>query len=416
MSEPSSGKRKRRVLIIVENLPVPFDKRVWHEATTLVGAGYEVSVICPMGREARERHEVLEGVHIYRHPMPLEASGAAGYLVEYATALFWELVLSLRVFATRGFDVVQACNPPDLLFLVAGLYKLLFGRKFVFDHHDLCPELYEAKTGRRGPFWQLLRLSERLTFALADLVISTNESYRRLAIERGGKRPEQVHVVRNGPNLNRVRPGPPQEALKRGRRHLVGYVGLIAEQEGLQYLLEAARHIVHTRGRSDVGFAIVGDGPALGRMKALAASLGVADHVRFTGHVSDAELFAILNTADVCVNPDEYNELNDKSTMNKIMEYMALGKPIVQFDVTEGRHSAEDASLYARRNDALDFAEKILELLADPERRARMGAIGQARVHRELAWMHQAPKLLAAYETLFTARGQLAGAAAARSR
>jgi glycosyltransferase involved in cell wall biosynthesis len=402
MSQPPNGGRKRRVLIIVENLPVPFDKRVWHEATTLVSAGYEVSVICPTGRDGLERHEVLDGVHIYRHPMPLEASGAAGYLVEYASALFWELWLSLRIFATRGFDVIQACNPPDLIFLVAAPYKLL-GRRFVFDHHDLCPELYVAKTGHRGPFWQLLRISERLTFALADLVISTNESYRRLAIQRGHKRPEQVFVVRNGPNLKRVRPGPALEALKGGRRHLVGYVGLIGEQEGIQYLLQAARHIVHVRGRTDIGFAIVGEGPALAQLRELSRELGVDQFVRFTGHVTDAELFAILNTADVCVNPDEYNELNDKSTMNKIMEYMAIGKPIVQFDVTEGRHSAQEASLYARRNNSVDFGEKILELLADPERRLRMGAIGQARVQYELAWIHQAPKLLAAYETLFSA-------------
>jgi glycosyltransferase involved in cell wall biosynthesis len=298
--------------------------------------------------------------------------------------------------------VIQACNPPDLIFLVAAPYKLL-GRRFVFDHHDLCPELYVAKTGRRGPFWQLLRLSERLTFALADLVISTNESYRRLAMQRGHKRPEQVFVVRNGPNLKRVRPGPAQETLKGGRRYLVGYVGLIGEQEGIQYLLQAARHIVHARGRTDIGFAIVGEGPALAQLRELSRELGVDQFVRFTGHVSDAELFAILNTADVCVNPDEYNELNDKSTMNKIMEYMALGKPIVQFDVTEGRHSAQEASLYARRNDSVDFGETILELLADPERRLRMGAIGQARVQHELAWIHQAPKLLAAYETLFSA-------------
>jgi glycosyltransferase involved in cell wall biosynthesis len=402
MSQPPNGGRKRRVLIIVENLPVPFDKRVWHEATTLVGAGYEVSVICPTGRDGLERHEILDGVHIYRHPMPLEASGAAGYLVEYASALFWELWLSLRIFATRGFDVIQACNPPDLIFLVAAPYKLL-GRRFVFDHHDLCPELYVAKTGRRGPLWQLLRLLERLTFALADLVISTNESYRRLAMQRGHKRPEQVFVVRNGPNLKRVRPGPAQETLKGGRRYLVGYVGLIAEQEGIQYLLQAVRHIVHVRGRTDIGFAIVGEGPALAQLRELSHELGVDQFVRFTGHVTDAELFAILNTADVCVNPDEYNELNDKSTMNKIMEYMALGKPIVQFDVTEGRHSAQEASLYARRNDSVDFGEKILELLVDPERRLRMGAIGQARVQHELAWIHQAPKLLAAYETLFSA-------------
>jgi glycosyltransferase involved in cell wall biosynthesis len=394
------SKQPRRILMIVENLPVPFDRRVWNEATTLAQACYEVSVICPTGKGAERRYEVLEGVHIYRHPLPFEAESMLGYLVEYGNALFWELVLSLRIFLTRGFDVIHVCNPPDLIFLVTAFYKLL-GCKFVFDHHDLCPELYEAKRNQRGPLWHLMMILERLTFAAADVVISTNESYRRVALQRGRKEPGRVFVVRSGSNLARVQPGPSQPTLKNGHRYLVGYVGVIGKQEGIQYLLRAARHIVHDRGRTDVGFAIVGSGPALAGMQRLARELGVDDMVRFTGRVSDAELFAILNTADVCVAPDEVNPMNDKSTMNKVMEYMALGKPIVQFNVTEGRYSAQEASLYARANDAIDLAEKLLELLDDPERRVAMGLFGQRRMREVLSWTHQAPLLLAAYEALW---------------
>jgi glycosyltransferase involved in cell wall biosynthesis len=287
-----------------------------------------------------------------------------------------------------------------MIFLVTFFYKL-FGCKFIFDHHDLCPELYEAKRGRRDLLWRLMVALERLTFAVADIVIATNVSYQRIAIQRGQKEPEQVFVVRSGPNLERVRPELPQPAFKNGRRYLVGYVGVIGQQEGVQYLLQAAHHIVHVHSRLDVGFVIVGSGPALEAMQQLAGELGVEHFVRFTGRIGDAELFAILNTADVCVNPDEFNEMNDKSTMNKIMEYMALGKPIVQFDVKEGRYSALGASLYARPNDAVDFAAKILELLDDKQQRAAMGAFGQKRVREELAWVHQAPKLLAAYDAVW---------------
>ncbi|MGE5468263.1 MAG: glycosyltransferase family 4 protein [Ignavibacteria bacterium] len=392
--------RRRRVLILVENLPSPFDRRVWQEATTLRGAGYEVSIVCPTGRGCERRYELIDGIHIHRYPLPLEASGAAGYAIEYGAALLRAGWLALRLFATRGFDVVHACNPPDLFFLIGGFFKL-FGRKFVFDHHDLCPELYEAKFGRRDFFWRLLLAFERLSFRTADVSIATNESYRQIAIDRGGMPRERVFVVRSGPSLERMRILPPQPALKLGRRFLVGYVGVMGRQEGVEYLLQAAQRIVKTCGRNDVHFGLVGGGTSLEEMKALARTLGVADYVTFTGRVPDDELLAMLNTADVCVNPDVANEMNDKSTMNKIMEYMALGKPIVQFDLTEGRWSARGASLYARPNDAADLADKILQLLDDAELRSRMGAVGRARVVGELAWDYEAPKLLAAYAALW---------------
>ncbi|MGU3541089.1 glycosyltransferase family 4 protein [Methylobacterium sp. A54F] len=395
----------RRVLIIVENLPVPFDRRVWSEATALRRAGYVVSVICPKGRGGEVGYEVLDGVHIYRHPLPVEGDGVRGYAIEYGAALFWEFVLAWRVFFTRGFDCIHACNPPDLIFLVAGFFKLVFRRRFIFDHHDINPELYEAKFGRRDWGWRLMLLLERLTFRTADVSIATNESYRRIAIERGGMDPARVHVVRSGPNLSRVRQVPPDPAWRQGRRHLVGYVGVLGQQEGIDLLLEAVRHLVFTRGRTDVQFVIVGGGPALAALKALSHALDVAPYVTFTGRVSDEVLFSALSSADVCVNPDRPNAMNDKSTMNKIMEYMALAKPIVQFDLTEGRVSAGDASLYAENIRPDDFADKILELLADPQRCVAMGLRGQARVVNDLAWPHEERRLLAAYDDLFGSVG-----------
>jgi glycosyltransferase involved in cell wall biosynthesis len=393
--------RGRRVLIIVENLPSPFDRRVWQEATTLRDAGYTVSIICPTGKGYEQKHEVIGDIAIYRHHLPLEAKGAFGYLLEYAAALFWEFVLAWRVLFERGFDVIHACNPPDNIFLVGGFFKLFLRRKFLFDHHDINPELYEAKFRRRDFFYRVMLLWERLTFATADISIATNESYRRIAIERGGMDPAKVFIVRSGPSLERMKIIPPVEALKRGRRFLVGYVGVMGAQEGLDYLLEAARHIIHDLRRDDVQFGLVGDGSELERLRRCARELGAADYVTFTGRVPDRELLEMLNTADVCVNADEFNPMNDKSTMNKIMEYMALGKPIVQFDLAEGRFSAQEASLYARPNDAIDLGDKIVELLDDPERRLAMGNFGRARVERELAWPYEAPKLLAAYDALW---------------
>ncbi len=394
----SAGKR---VLIIVQNLPVPFDRRVWQEATALKAHGHQVAVICPAMREYTARYECLQGIHIYRHPLPLEAKGALGYVLEYASSLFWELVLSLKVLRRHGFDAIHACNPPDNIFLIGLLYKALAGKRFLFDHHDINPELYEAKFGRRDLLYRLVRLSERLTFLVADISIATNESYRRIALERGRMPPERVFVVRSGPSLERLKILPPVPQWKHGRKFLVGYVGVMGAQEGIPYLLEAARHTVRDLGREDVQFVLAGGGPALEDMRRLSARMQLEEYVEFLGRVPDRTLLEVLNTADVCVNCDEVNAMNDKSTMNKIMEYMALGKPIVQFELTEGRFSAREASLYARPNDARDFAQKILTLLDDPARRERMGQFGRHRVERQLAWQYETPKLLAAYEALF---------------
>jgi len=399
----STGKeRKRRVLIVVENLPVPFDRRVWAEATTLTQANYEVSVICPKGKGAERAYEVLEGVHIYRHPLPADREGTAGYLFEYACALFWQSVLSVRVAARRGFDAIHACNPPDLFFLIAIVWKLCFRKRFLFDHHDINPEFYEAKFGKRDFFWRLLRLAERATFGIADVSIATNDSYRDIALQRGKMPSDRVFVVRSGPDLTRVRLVEPALHLKRGRKYLVGYVGVIGEPEGIDLLLRAIAYTVKDRNRHDIAFTIIGSGPELQSMITLSRALGLEDFVNFTGRIPDKELFEILSTADVCVNPDRVNVYNDKSTMNKIMEYMALAKPIVQFETTEGRRSAAGASLYASPDDPVAFAECIVKLLDDTELRILMGKEGRHRVETALAWEFEAPRLLSAYEKLFS--------------
>lgn len=403
----STGKRKS-VLIIVENLPVPFDRRVWSEATTLAANGYDVSVISPALKDYETPYEKIAGVHVYRHPLAQSDDTAVGYLKEYASALHWQFRLAFRIRRERGFDAIHACNPPDLIFIVAVVFKLLFGVKFLFDHHDLGPELYEAKFERRDIFWRLLRLFERLTFFVADVSIATNDSYRKIAIERGGMRPENVFVVRSGPNLEKLTIRPPNPEIRKGAEYLIGYVGVIGRQEGLDLLVEAADIVVRKRGAGKVHFAVVGGGPKLEAMKELASSRGLANAFTFYGRVSDEVLLDVLNTADVCVNPDRATELNDKSTMNKIMEYMALGKPIVQFDLHEGRQSAAGASLYAKPDDPRDFAAKIELLLSQPAKRERMGGLGRERIRLRLSWEHSAPRLLAAYDRLVAGRGRRA--------
>jgi len=390
----------KKILIIVENLPSPFDRRVWQEAMALRDNGAEVSIICPTGKGHEKKYEVIDDIAIYRHGLPHEADNTLGYFFEYTAALFWELVLALKVLITRGFDVIHACNPPDLIYLVAGLFKLL-GKRFIFDHHDINPELYLAKFNKKDFFYKSLLYFEKATFRSAKVCIATNNSYRQIAIDRGGKKPDDVFVVRSGPSLERLKFTTHLESLKKGRAFLVGYVGVVGKQEGLAYLVDACEHIVKQKNRKDVHFICVGDGTELENIKAYVDEKGLSGYFTFTGRISDKEMLEALNTSDICVNPDEYNQMNDKSTMNKVMEYMALAKPIVQFDLAEGRFSAQDASLYARPNDAIDLAEKIVELLDAPNRRKKMGEFGYNRVKDTLAWKYEKENLYKAYRRLF---------------
>jgi glycosyltransferase involved in cell wall biosynthesis len=399
---PGAG---RRVLIVVENLPVPFDRRVWAEATTLAAHGYTVSVVSPKGKGFEADYELLDGVHVYRHDLPPEGNSAGGYLREYGSAIWNELRLALKVRRERGIDVLHGCNPPDLIFLVAWAMRP-FGVRYLFDHHDICPELYEAKFGRRGLLWKAMVLFEWLTFKTASVSIATNESYAEIARRRGGMRPEDVFVVRSGPKIEKLELRPPKPELRKGAKHLIGYVGVIGQQEGLDLLVDSAEHMIRRMGRDDVHFGIVGGGPALEEVQADVRARGLADRFTFTGRAPDDLLLDMLNTADVCVNPDRVTVMNDLSTMNKIMEYMTLAKPIVQFELKEGRASAAEASLYARPNDTVDFAEKIVSLLDDPGKRAEMGRIGRERVQAALSWAHSVPNLLAAYDRIFARMGR----------
>lgn len=393
-------KKKRKILIIVENLPVPFDSRVWKEARALSDTGYLVTVLCPRGKGFKKVHEILEGVHIYRHPAPEEGNSPFGYVWEYGCALFWEVLFGLWIFITRGFDVIQGCNPPDDIFLVALLFRP-FGVRYIFDHHDANPELYLSKYERQDVFFQVLRWMESLTYKTASVVMATNESYKALAIKRGGLDARDVFVVRNGPDLGTFQPVAPQTKLKYGKPFLVGYVGTMSIQEGLDILIDVAANI-KSRGRSEVHFTCVGGGPSLPLLRRMVTERNLEDMFNFTGRVPDQELLEVLSTADVCVNPDKPCEMNDISTMIKIAEYMALGKPVVQFDLKEGRFTASEASLYSDGdNRVADFADKILWLLDHPEERKRMGEFGRKRVAEHLAWRHSVSNLIAAYDRVF---------------
>jgi glycosyltransferase involved in cell wall biosynthesis len=384
----------KHILIIVENLPLPFDRRVWQEATTLKSYGAEVSIICPCMKGYTKRYEEINGIRIYRHPLPSEGRRGLGYLVEYSAAIFWEFILSWKIFFKKRFHIIQGCNPPDLIFLTALFFKLM-GVKYVFDHHDINPELYVAKFGKKGFFYRLMILFERLTFATANYSIATNESYKEIAVRRGKMKKDKVTIVRSGPSLDRLKITPGNIKYRKGRKYLVGYVGVIGEQEGLDLLLEAAKII--TSETNEVQFAIIGGGTDLEKIKKLSKEMGLSDYVDFYGRIPDEDLINILNTADVCVNPDKPTEMNNLSTMNKIMEYMALKKPIVQFDLKEGRYTARDASLYAENNNIKDFAGKILWLLNNDKERVKMGEFGYKRVVDELSWEHESKILVEFY-------------------
>lgn len=385
------------MLVITQNCPVPSDRRVWNELRALKAAGYEVVAICPEGDDRNSgRFERREGIDIFRYA-PRHAGGSAlSYLREYAAA-FWHIRrLARKVAGERGFDVVQASNPPDFLLLAVHFLKRR-GARFIFDHHDLAPELYLARFGSgRGIFFRLAVLLEWLNFRVTDLVIATNESYRRVAIRRGGTRPEDVFVVRSGPELGRFQPVAPNPELRRGREHLISFIGEMAPQDGLDHAIRALGHLRELR--EDWHAVLAGDGPALEGLRALVDELGLNDHVEFAGWLEDVELRTLLCSSDICLAPDPKTPLSDASTLVKIAEYMAMSRPIVAYDLTETRVTADGAASYAGANQPQALALAIAELLDDPERRAAMGRIGRERVERGLSWEHSRVELLAAYE------------------
>lgn len=396
---------QRSVLMIVENLPVPLDRRVWQEACALRDAGYKVTIICPQMRGFTEPEETLEGIQIYRHWISEEAGHFFPYFREYFSALIGETRLAWKAWRRQRFGILHLCNPPDLLFLVAWPFKLM-GVRIVYDVHDLWPEMFEAKFRRRGPFYWAVRLAERLTFALADIVIATNESVRNIALSRGKKAPAKVFVVRSAPNFQELN-GTPDPTLKKNRAFLVGYVGVMGDADGVDYLIDAAEHIVHKLGRKDVQFLLMGTGPEHSRLVEQRNRLGLNEYVDMPGRVSNEFLFKALGTIDLGVSSDPINSYNDHCTMNKVLEYMAFSKAQVMFDLKEGKVSAGPAAEYVKESSPVKLAEAIDGLLRDPKRRENMGQIGKDRMHSQLNWGKSVQCLLEAYNALQNANTAL---------
>ena len=410
--------RDPRVLMLLENASYPRDSRVRQEAQALLSDGYRVSVIAKSA-SGQPRREVVDGVHVFRFPAPPDADGFLGYLVEYGYSLMAIFGLTLEVLFREGFDVIHAANPPDALALVAAPFKLL-GKNFVFDHHDLAPEMYYARfrgSGNRLVHRILLGM-ERISCMLADRVIATNQSYRAMEMGRDGVAEDRITIVRNGPDLNRLQPGSAGvpsagvgsaqgPALKTptpstaSRKTVLGYVGVTAYQDGVDHLIRALHHLAHDLGRTDFTCLVIGDGQAMPELRSLCRDLGIEDHVQFKGWVPQAEIGEYLDSTDICVSPEPSNPYNDRSTVIKLMEYMAMGKPIVSFGLPEHRYTAQGAALYATPNDEMEFARAIARLMDDPGLRDEMGAVGRRRVETDLAWKHSVPALLGAYRALF---------------
>jgi glycosyltransferase involved in cell wall biosynthesis len=402
MRTKQSGRRKR-VLIIVQNLPVPFDRRVWLECNALTAAGYEVSVACPKGK-GDASYEVIDGVRLYKYRPYAPGGSKLSFVAEYAysfAATAWQVLRARR----RGrFDVLQACNPPDIFWPIALALKAVDRTKFVFDHHDLCPELFKSRfpNGPTLPYRGLLAL-ERATHRTADHVISTNDSYRDIAIRRSGKKPLDVTVVRTGPDPDKLTRGPADPKLRRGRKYLAAYIGVMGPQDGVDIVVRAADILVHEMAREDIAFTLIGKGDCFDELVALRDQLKLNGHVEFTGRAPDDVVKKVMSTADIGLSPDPMNSLNDLSTMNKTMEYMAFELPVVAFDLRETRVSAGDAAVYvtptgSQEHDVRDYAKAIVDLIDDTDNRERMGKLGRVRVEEKLAWHHSARAYLGVYQ------------------
>jgi glycosyltransferase involved in cell wall biosynthesis len=391
---------RSRVLIIIQNLWVPFDRRVWLECQALVASGYDVTVVCPKGPNDPS-YEVIDGVTVHKYKAYAPGGSRVSFVTEYAYSFLMTLRLVLRARKAGKFQVLQACNPPDIFWPIAMLLRRLDKTRFVFDHHDLCPELFQSRFGGTTSLpYKGLRFLERMTHRKADHVISTNDSYRRIAITRSGKPNHDVTVVRTGPDPEKLQRGAADESLRRGHRYLVTYIGVMGPQDGVDIVVRAADEIVNNLGRTDIAFTLMGGGDCFDEVVALRDELGLAEHVEFTGRVPDETVRAVMSTADLGLSPDPKNPLNDVSTMNKTMEYMAFELPVVAFDLVETRVSAADAAVYVEPNDVAKYARAIVDLLDDEVRRRRMGHLGRERVEQVLAWKHQRKAYIEVYDAL----------------
>ena len=396
----AKGNGSARILIIVQNLPVPFDRRVWLECRTLTRAGYQVAVICPKG-PGDPSYEVIDGVEIYKYRPYSPGGGAATFFAEYAYSFLATLTLSLKAARRGRFSAVQSCNPPDIFWPIGVLFKFWHGSRFVFDHHDLCPETFESRFPEGSPLlYKGLRFLERCTTRSADHVVSTNESYRRLVTDRDGVKPGRVTVVRTGPDPDKLKETEAVPSLRRGRAHLAAYIGVMGPQDGVDIVIKMADIVVNTLKRTDISFTLIGSGDCFDELVALRDQLKLGDFVEFTGRVPDEAVRDILSTADIGLSPDPKNPLNDVSTMNKTMEYMAFGLPVLAFDLRETRASAAEAGTYATPNDIEGMARLLIELIDDQPRRRSMGSAGRRRIEEKLAWSHQEPHYLSVYDRL----------------
>ena len=388
---------KKSILIMVENLPVPNDRRVWLEATTLHQAGYHVSIISIKGKNANKSFEVLNGIYIYRYPTPPPTSGTLSFIFEFMYCWIMTLILSIVVAVREGVDIIHACNPPETFWLIAWIYKP-FGVKFVFDHHDLSPEMYYSRFNKKGYIYKILLWLEYITFRSADVIITTNDTHRNIAIERGKVPSKKIFIVRSGPDHKKLRPGKPNETLKRGFKYMVSYLGVLNPQDGVDLFIQLAKIIIQKYNRDDILFVIMGTGDSEENLRSLSAELEIDDHVQFTGWLEMDKYSEYLATSEICVDTMPKSPYGDASTMNKTLEYMSAGRPIVSFDLVETRASAQDAALYAKPNNLMDMAEKILCLLDDENKRLEMGAKGRQRIETELAWEYQISHLISAYK------------------
>jgi glycosyltransferase involved in cell wall biosynthesis len=389
-----------RVLIIVQNLPVPFDRRVWLESRALTASGYDVTVVCPKGT-GDPRYQVVDGVTLLKYRPYAPGGGALGFVMEYAYSFIATAMLVLRGRRKGKFDVVQACNPPDIFWPIAWWLRRRDGSRFVFDHHDLCPELYDSRFPDGGtlPRRGLVAL-EKATFRTADHVVSTNASYADVATRRGGKRPADTTVVRTGPDQERLRRRAEVPTLRRGRQHLVAYIGVMGPQDGVDLAVRAAAHVVHDLGRKDVSFTFMGAGDCYNQMIRLRNELGLQDELELPGRVPDDIVFDVLSTAEIGLSPDPKNPLNDVSTMNKTLEYMAFELPVVAFDLKETRVSAGEAGSYVPSGEVAAFATAIAELLDNADKREAMGKEGRRRIEQELGWSYQRDAYVGVYDSL----------------
>ncbi|MEO7020956.1 MAG: glycosyltransferase family 4 protein [Ktedonobacteraceae bacterium] len=394
--------KTRKVLMLVENVPAPADRRVWPEAIVLRDNGYQVSIISPKGTtNQHESYICIDGIHIYRYRLPTLEKKYIGHIVEYSVALLMTFCLSIKVFFQRGFDVIHTANPPDIFFLIGLFYRLL-GKKFVFDQHDLSPELFQVIFKKRAQWlYKVMRFFEKCSYKVANVVITSNESQKRFAIERGHCQPGRVFVVRNGPNLQEWKAVEPNLQLKDGRPFLLGYIGIMGVQDGVEYTLYALHELIYKRGRQDVSLALIGQGSSFKTLRSLACELKIDAYTHFTGIVPHEEVPRYLAAIDIGLIPDPQNGVNEFSTMLKTMDYMAARKPILAFDLAETRFTAQEAALYAKPNVIEDFADKIEQLLADEEMRTRLGEFGRRRLEEELSWEHTSKNLMYAYNMLF---------------